>query len=73
MTDASSAQQEPTFEELLDQIREVVVRLESGTLSLDESIAAYRDGTARIEQARRIIAQAELRIRQLGDEADTAS
>ena len=55
----------PTFEQALDELDTLVRRMESGELSLDESIAAYRRGAelARFCQAR--LAQAEQEIKQL--------
>jgi exodeoxyribonuclease VII small subunit len=55
----------PTFEQALDELDVLVRRMESGELSLDESIAAYRRGAelARLCQAR--LAQAEQEIKQL--------
>jgi exodeoxyribonuclease VII small subunit len=58
----------PTFEQALDELDALVRRMESGELSLDESIAAYRRGAelARFCQTR--LAQAELDIKQLEGE-----
>jgi exodeoxyribonuclease VII small subunit len=55
----------PTFEQALDELDALVRRMESGELTLDESIAAYRRGAelARLCQSR--LAQAELDIKQL--------
>ena len=55
----------PNFEQALDELEALVRRLESGELTLDESIAAYRRGAelARFCQTR--LAQAELEIKQL--------
>jgi len=55
----------PTFEQALDELDVLVRRMESGELTLDESIAAYRRGAelARLCQAK--LAQAELDIKQL--------
>ncbi len=55
----------PSFEQALDELDTLVRRMESGELSLDESIAAYRRGAelARLCQAR--LAQAEQEIKQL--------
>jgi exodeoxyribonuclease VII small subunit len=60
-----SAATPPTFEQALDELDALVRRMESGELTLDESIAAYRRGAelARYCQAR--LAQAELDIKQL--------
>ena len=54
-----------TFEQALDELDVLVRRMESGQLSLDESIAAYRRGAelARFCQAR--LASAEQEIKRL--------
>jgi len=56
---------QPSFEEALERIREIVTKLENGNLTLEESIATYQEGSKLIEQCRRLIANAELRITQL--------
>ncbi|MCO5224472.1 MAG: exodeoxyribonuclease VII small subunit [Thermomicrobiales bacterium] len=62
--------QEPdlTFEAALERIREIVTQLESGDLSLDDSIRRFKDGSELLESARKMIAEAELRITVLTDE-----
>jgi exodeoxyribonuclease VII small subunit len=54
-----------SFEQAMDELDRLVRRMESGELSLDDSIAAYRRGAelARYCQAR--LANAEQEIRQL--------
>jgi exodeoxyribonuclease VII small subunit len=54
-----------SFEQAIDELDQLVRRMESGELSLDDSIAAYRRGAelARYCQAR--LASAEQEIRQL--------
>jgi exodeoxyribonuclease VII small subunit len=54
-----------SFEQAMDELDQLVRRMESGELSLDESIAAYRRGAelARYCQAR--LANAEQEIKQL--------
>ena len=51
-----------TFEELLKELQEVVNNLESGKLSLEESVQAYQKGMElsleckkRLEQAKQIV------------------
>lgn len=60
-----SGNQGPSFEESLDQIRNIVTELEGGQLSLEESIEKFRDGSRLIEHTRKLIADAELRITEL--------
>lgn len=54
-----------SFEESLERIRTIVTELESGQLSLEDSIEKYRDGSSLIEHTRKLIADAELRISEL--------
>lgn len=67
---ASSTPDQPTFEQALEQIRQIVERLESGSLTLEESITTYQEGSRLIEQCRHMIADAELRITELTGEDD---
>lgn len=66
MKKASAAAPEAlSFEQALDELDALVRHMESGELSLDDSIAAYRRGAelARICQGK--LAQAELEIKRL--------
>ena len=51
-----------TFEELLVQLQETVVRLESDELTLEEAIAAYERSVEIANQCTRMLDDAELRI-----------
>jgi exodeoxyribonuclease VII small subunit len=57
-----------SLEQALDELDALVQRMESGALTLDESIAAYRRGTelARLCQSR--LASAELEVKRLEGE-----
>jgi exodeoxyribonuclease VII small subunit len=67
MTPVTNLQDEPiSFEAALEQIRTIVTELESGELSLEESIEKYRAGSSLIEGTRKLIAEAELRVTELG-------
>jgi exodeoxyribonuclease VII small subunit len=59
-----------TFEAALERIRELVTLLESGDLTLEESIARYQEGSTLIQQCRALIADAELRIAELAGAED---
>lgn len=59
------------FEEAIENIREIIALLESGDLTLENSLAKYRDGSKLIEQCRTIINDAEVRITELSREGDT--
>lgn len=65
MTQDTAPKTDISFEEALEKIRTIVQELEGGTLSLEDSIERYRDGSNLIEQTRKLIADAELRISEL--------
>lgn len=61
---------EQTFEQSLERIREIVGQLESGELSLEDSISQFREGSTLIDHARKLIADAEMRVKVLSDDGD---
>lgn len=63
-------EQKMTFEESLERIREIVNELESGELNLEESITTFREGSTLLDHARKLIADAETRVRVLTEEAE---
>jgi exodeoxyribonuclease VII small subunit len=67
---ATREEETPTFETALERIREIVGLLESGDLTLEESMAKYQEASGLIEQSRKLIADAELRINELTREVD---
>lgn len=65
-----SEKNEQTFEQSLERIREIVGDLEGGELSLEDSIQQFREGSTLIDHARKLIADAELRVKVLSEEAE---
>lgn len=59
-----------SFEEAFDQLEEILERLESGDLPLEETLALYERGSALASLCSRKLDEAELRVRQWqpGDE-----
>ncbi|MCO5168817.1 MAG: exodeoxyribonuclease VII small subunit [Planctomycetes bacterium] len=53
------------FEEQYRQLEEILVRLERGELSLDESLQEYEKGIAALRACREVLARAERRIEEL--------
>jgi exodeoxyribonuclease VII small subunit len=53
---------EPGFDQLLVRLREVVTRLESGELSLEQSLAVYEEGVALARRGQQLLATAERRV-----------
>jgi exodeoxyribonuclease VII small subunit len=58
-----------SFDKALEELREVVSRLEAGGLPLEESIALYERGAALHEHCGRLLDSAELRVQRLVDAA----
>jgi exodeoxyribonuclease VII small subunit len=55
------------FEHALDELEQLVQKMEKGEQSLDESLAAYERGVALYRQCQAALEQAELRVRLLSD------
>lgn len=59
-----------SFEQSLERIREIVGKLEGSELSLEDSIEQFREGSTLIDHARKLITDAELRVKVLTEEAE---
>lgn len=59
---------EATFEDALERIRAIVGDLEDGDLSLVASIEKFREGSELLDHARKLISEAEMRVRVLTQE-----
>ncbi|MEA2025739.1 MAG: exodeoxyribonuclease VII small subunit [Chloroflexota bacterium] len=57
------------FDKALDELKDVVARLEEGSLPLEESIALYERGAALHEHCGKLLDAAELRVQRLVDGA----
>ena len=55
------------FEASLDQLEQLVGKMEQGEMSLEESLAAYERGVGLYRRCQAALEQAELRVRLLGD------
>jgi exodeoxyribonuclease VII small subunit len=53
---------EPGFDAILARLREVVVKLESGELSLEQSLAVYEEGVSLARKGQQLLASAEKRV-----------
>lgn len=53
---------EPTFEEMLEQLEAIVERLETSNLTLEESLQAYEESVKLAVACQQTLDQAELRI-----------
>lgn len=57
--------QEPSYEEVLARLEEVVKRLEAGNLPLEESLQAFETGISLVRSGEARLGEAEKRIEQL--------
>ena len=53
---------EPGFDAILIRLRELVQRLESGELTLEQSLAVYEEGVQLARRAQQMLATAEKRV-----------
>jgi exodeoxyribonuclease VII small subunit len=56
---------EPGFDHVLTRLREIVARLESGELSLEQALAVYEDGVQLARRGHELLASAEKRVEML--------
>lgn len=61
------------FEASLDQLEQLVEKMEHGEMSLEESLAAYERGVGLYRRCQSALEQAELRVRVLTDPDNPAS
>jgi len=61
-----------SFERALDELEQLVQKMEQGEQSLDESLAAYERGVALYRECQKVLEQAELRVRLLADPSNPA-
>ena len=65
--ESSEASRVAEFEQSLDELEQLVGRMEKGEMSLDESLSAFERGVGLYRQCRTALDQAELRVRQIID------
>lgn len=54
-----------TYEELYTQLQETITRMESGELSLEESLRLYEEGVKLAATCQKLLDAAELRVQTL--------
>jgi len=62
---SAEEQDQPSFEQSLEQLQSVVRELESGQLTLEQSLARYERGVASLRRCYSTLQSAEQRIRML--------
>ena len=57
------------FEQSLEELEQLVEKMEAGDLSLEQSLTAYERGVGLYRQCQQALEQAQLRVRLLSDPA----
>jgi exodeoxyribonuclease VII small subunit len=55
-----------TYEELVNELKEIIKKIEDNDTGLDESIALYERGAVIIRECEDLLASAELKVTMLG-------
>lgn len=61
----SKADAQPSFEQDLERLEEIVAKLEEGGLPLDESLALFEEGQAVLGRCREKLEKAQVRVEKL--------
>ena len=61
-----TSDQEPSYEKAFAELQEIVTKLESGEIPLEEALALYERGQGLAKTCTGLLDKAELRIRELG-------
>jgi len=64
-----TSDREPSYEKAFAELQEIVTKLESGDIPLEEALALYERGQALAKMCTGLLDKAELRIRELGKSA----
>ncbi|MGB0768855.1 MAG: exodeoxyribonuclease VII small subunit [Phycisphaeraceae bacterium] len=60
-----SPDKEPSFEQAIDTLEDLIEQIESGEVGLEDAIARYEEGQSLIKRCRGILDKAERRIAEL--------
>lgn len=61
------------FEQSLDELEQLVAKMELGDLGLDDSLKSFERGISLYRECQTALEKAELRVKQLSDPTDPAS
>lgn len=62
---SQSSDTEPSFEQAIHRLEDLIEQIESGDIGLEQAIAQYEQGQALIKRCRGILDKAERRIAEL--------
>ena len=56
---------DPSLEERLGRLEEILARMESDDVPLDEALRLFEEGVAHVRAAERVLAETELKVEEL--------
>ena len=63
-------QKNPTFEENMHRLEQIVRAMERGDVPLEESLKMFREGTALVQACSKLLDEAELQVKKIATAAD---
>lgn len=66
---------EPTLEERLARLEEILARMETGDVALEEALQLFEEGVGHVRAAEKVVSETELRVEELlasGETRDVA-
>ena len=60
------------FEASLQKLKKIIEKLEGGDISLEESVKSFEEGIGLVKECQKQLSQAELKVKKLLDNGDTA-
>ena len=63
-------QKNPTFEENMHRLEQIVRAMERGDVPLEESLKMVREGTAVVQTCSKLLDEAELQVKKIATAAD---
>jgi len=69
MTD--EAKDEPDLETRLARLEEILARMESDDVALEEALKLFEEGVAHVREAEKVLAETELRVEELLQSGET--
>ena len=63
-------QKNPTFEENMYRLEQIVRAMERGAVPLEESLKMFREGTALVQTCSKLLDEAELQVKKIATAAD---
>ena len=69
MTKSAKSDPQPSFEEALAELEKIVARMESGKLTLEQSLDAHRRGIELAQLCQSVLARARQQVKVLEEDA----